>query len=100
MAGIKEMAELSGAYILSHPVRVSIVRLLRENKKMYTTKIAKALGLSDRLIAFHLSMLTTGGFVTSTYGKANPPNPPRIVRYYELTEKVDQTLDDFIKAFR
>lgn len=99
MADIK-IGELGGAYIISHPVRASIVKLLRENKKMYTSKMAKMLGLSDRLVAFHLSMLTTGGFVTSTYGQANPPNPPRIVRYYELTGKVDEVLDKFIEAIR
>jgi len=100
MVGIKEMEELSGAYVLSHPVRASIIKMLREKGKMYTSKMARELGLSERLVAFHLSMLSTGEFVTSTYGKANPPNPPRIVRYYELTKKVDEVLNKFIEVMQ
>lgn len=96
----KEMEELGGAYVLSHPVRAAIIRLLRKEKEMYTSKIAETLQLSDRLVAFHLSMLTSAGFVNSDYRLTNPMNPPRVARYYRLTPKVDETLEKFMAAMK
>ncbi len=96
----EEIEKSTGAYILSHPVRAAIIRLLRREEEMYTTKIAGILGLSDRLTAFHLSMLTSAGFVDSEYRLTNPGNPPRIARYYRLTPKVDETLRAFVEALK
>jgi len=97
----EEIGKSTGAYILSHPVRAAIIRLLRREEEMYTTKIAGILGLSDRLTAFHLSMLTSAGFVDSKYRLTNNPgNPPRIARYYRLTPKVDETLRTFVEALK
>jgi len=96
----RQMQKLSGAYTLSHPIRASIVKLLRQNEEMYVSKVAKELGISERLAAFHFSMLSSAGFVTSQYRLANPGSPPRVVRYYRLTSKVDQTLKDFIEVMK
>lgn len=90
----------SGAYIISHPVRASIIKLLRKHQEMYISKMAKTLGVSERLAAFHLSMLASGGFVDSEYRLANPGSPPRVVRYYRLTQKVDKTLNSFIEEMK
>lgn len=87
--------ELGDAYTLSHPVRASIVKHLRKEKG-YSRKIARDLGLSDRLVGFHLSILSKGGFVSSEYALSNPAkNPSRVVRYYSLTDKVNVTLKKF-----
>jgi len=101
MAMKGELEELRGAYVLSHPARSRIVRLLKKEGKAYPAKIAEALQLSERLVSFHLSMLSTAGFVKSEYGLSNPvERPPRMVRYYELTPKVDKTLEKFMAAFK
>ncbi len=96
----KEMEEFEGAYVLSHPVRAAITKLLKKEGAMYTSKIAKTLDFSDRLIAFHLSMLASAGFVESNYQLTNPGTPPRIARYYSLTDKVDKTLAEFMASMK
>jgi len=89
----------SGAYVLSHPVRTAIIEILKKKQKAYIAQIAKELGLSERLVAFHLSILSTAGFVVSEYGLSNPQaTPPRAVRYYHLTSKVDKVLKQFVAA--
>lgn len=97
-AEIGKLSGTVGAYVLSHPVRTAIVRLLKEKGDMYTSKIAAELGLSDRLAAFHLSMLASAGFVTSEYRLTNPGNPPRVARYFRVTPKVKEALDALCKA--
>jgi DNA-binding transcriptional ArsR family regulator len=92
--------ESAEAYILSHPVRAAIIRLLKREKEAYTGKMAGELGLSDRLVAFHLSILTGAGFVESEYRLTNPNNPPRVARYYRITSKVDETLKAFVEALK
>lgn len=98
--GRKRLEDFGGAYVLSHPVRAAVVKLLRKEGEMYTRKIAERLGLSDRLVAFHLSMLTSAGFVNSDYRITATMSPPRVARYYRLTPKVDETLDKFTLALR
>ena len=93
----EEIARLRRGYVLSHPARVSIVKYLRQLKRAYIRQIAQALGLSDRLVSFHLSMLASERLVKSEYGLSNPgTNPPRVVRYYELTDEVNQVLADLL----
>ncbi len=97
----KEFEEVGAAYPLSHPARASIIKFLKKEKKAYITQIAKALELNERLISFHLSVLSKGGFAESEYGLSNPStNHPRAVRYYHLTEKVDKTLNEFLAALK
>ncbi len=95
----EELRKMGAAYPLSHPARASIIKLLKKEGKAYIAQLAEELGLSERLISFHLSVLSSGGFVESEYGLSNPgKNPPRVVRYYHLTEKVDETLREFLAA--
>jgi len=65
---------------------------------MYTSQIAAKLGLSERLIAFHLSMLSSAGFLESEYRLTNPGNLPRVARYFRVTGKVRTALDELCKA--
>lgn len=96
-----ELRKMGAIYPLSHPARASIVKLLKKEGKAYIAQIAKALGLSERLVSFHLSVLHSNGFVESEYALSNPStNPPRVVRYYSLTGKVDKALDEFIANIR
>ena len=97
---IKHLEELGGAYTLSHPARAAIVALLRKKGKSYPAEIARELGLSERLVSFHLSMLSGGGFLVSEYALSNPGNPPRVVKYYQLTKKVDEALERFVKELK
>ena len=97
----KELIKLRRAYVLSHPARASIVKVLRKSGKAYIRQIAQTLELSDRLVSFHLSMLATEGFVKSEYGLSNPTkNPPRVVRYYELTDGVSQVLEELLTELK
>ena len=87
---------LGDVYTLSHPVRASIIRFLKTQGKGYPAQIARNFGLSERLVSFHLSILSKGDFVTSEYALSNPAkNPSRVVRYYSSTEKVEKTLKKF-----
>lgn len=91
----------TSVYVLSHPVRAAIIQVLREKERAYIAQIAQELGLEDRLVSFHLSVLSTSGFVESEYGLSNPQvQPPRAVRYYCLTPKVDKALREFTEALR
>jgi len=96
----EDIEKLTGAYVLSHPVRAAIIRLIRKQGQMYTAKIAIALGISERLAAFHLSMLASEGFLESNYRLTNPGIPPRVAKYYQLTAKVDETLREFYESLK
>ena len=96
----EELNKLRKLYTLSHPARASIVKYLKRERKAYISQIARALGLSERLVSFHLSMLAGDGFVKSEYGLSNNPNPSRVVRYYELTDQVNEVLEQFIEEFK
>lgn len=97
---IRHFEDLGGAYTLSHPARAAIVALLRKKKKAYPAEIARELELSERLVSFHLSMLSGAGFVASEYALSNPGNPPRVVKYYRLTDKVDEAIERLVKELR
>jgi len=89
----------SGAYVLSHPVRRAVIEVLQRKDRAYIAQIANELGLSARLVTFHLSILSTSGFVESEYGLSNPrETPPRAVRYYQVTPKVDKVLNEFVAS--
>ncbi|MEA1872492.1 MAG: winged helix-turn-helix domain-containing protein [Chloroflexota bacterium] len=91
----------SGVYVLSHPVRAAIVKVLRRKGNAYIAQIARELALSERLVSFHLSILATAGFVESEYALSNPVTaPPRVVKYYRLTPKVDETFSQFVAALK
>lgn len=96
-----ELKKMGAIYPLSHPARASIVKLLKKKGKAYPAQIARDLGLSERLISFHLSVLRSSKFVDSEYALSNPSkNPARVVRYYHLTDKVDSALADFINNLK
>ncbi len=97
----EELQKMGSIYPLSHPARASIIKMLKKEGKAYIAQIAEALGISERLASFHLSVLHSRGFVESEYGLSNPSkNPPRVVRYYYITDKVDKALDEFIANIR
>ena len=92
-----ELAKIGALYPLTHPARASIIKLLKSQGKAYIAQIAKKLGVKERTASFHLSVLAGGGFVKSEYGLSNPgKKPPRVVRYYSLTDKVDKAIKDFL----
>ena len=92
---------ISSAYVLSHPIRTAIIKILREKGEAYPAQIAKELGLSERLVTFHLSVLSSAELVKSRYGLTNPvKSPPRAVRYYRATSKVDEAVDEFAASLK
>lgn len=96
-----ELIRLRRGYVLSHPARASIVKFLRKSVRAYIRQIAKGLGLSDRVVSFHLSMLASEGFVKSEYGLSNPgADPSRVVRYYELTDEVNKVLEQLLAELK
>lgn len=85
---------LSDAYVLMHPTRYQIIQILKEAEgPLYIAQIADKLQIDDKLASFHLSVLSKHGFVQSEFRLENPPRGgPKALKYYTLTEKVDQTL--------
>lgn len=86
------------AYALVHPTRYKIVKLLRSKEKLYIAQIAKKLELNPKVASFHLTVLANYGFVDGDYGLKNPKKgAPKAVKYYRLTNKVDQVLSKLRK---
>lgn len=82
--------EIRNIYMVSHPVRNSILSNLDKHEKdgTYPTKIAKEIEQERELVSFHLLKLENAGIVEGEYGLKNPEkNPPRAVKYYKLTRK-------------
>lgn len=96
---MKIQESYENAYILMHPLRRRIVDELSKNKEAYTASIAKTLDMSDkeRLIGFHMTILAQNGFVEGEFRLANPITPPKVVKYYHLTEKAVSTLKQITK---
>jgi DNA-binding transcriptional ArsR family regulator len=88
------------AYILFHPARMIITRFLKKEGKSPTSRITKALGLSARLISFHISILQTSGFVESEYDLDSTSGSQRVARYYWITPKVDEIIREFIATLK
>lgn len=92
--GSKEISEkeAEGLYVLMHPIRQKIVRLLEQSvEPLYIEEIAKRLGDDRRKVSFHLATLAEHGFVEGEYRIITPPtqNPGRGrgAKFYRLTLK-------------
>ena len=90
------------AYVMFHPLRRKIVKLLAKGEPMYVAKIAKELGITDKakLIGFHLAALGEHKLVEGSYGiRHGPPTDesgrPVIVNYYKLTAKAEEIIKTF-----
>lgn len=100
---IRKEKYLDSAYVMLHPIRYRITKLLKESSKpLYVAQIAKKLGMSDKrkLISFHLSVLSEHGLVKSKYNVRGGPSTdteghPIVVNYYHLTKKAKDTISTF-----
>lgn len=91
------------AYILMHPLRHRIAKMIRENEdgKMYVNQIARALGDVEkyrRLVSHHLLVMDQHGLVSSEYGpRGGPPEDeagrPVHVNYFQLTNEAADILE-------
>ena len=55
---------------IAHPIRIAIVDMLNENKKLNVTEIYEALEIEQAVASHHLSILKNKGVVISErYGK-------------------------------
>jgi len=94
---------LGAAYVMLHPIRYRIVKLLEKSKKpLYIAQIAKELKMKKqrKLVSFHLSVLRDHVLAKSKYGvRRGPPTDPEgrpiIVSYYSLTKKAKDTISLF-----
>ena len=87
-------------YIMAHPMRYRIIKLLMNTEPMYVTKIAKKLKIGRKLVSYHLLTLLQHGIVTGKYDlRGGPPadkqGRPIVVRYYSLTEEARRILSRF-----
>lgn len=91
----QENDSYSEDYILLHPLRRKIIEQLQTGEA-YIKNIARKLDMAnkDRLIGFHLKVLEEHGFVTGRYDLENPTPIPTIVKYYSLTSKTHETLQN------
>lgn len=91
------------AYILMHPLRHRIAKMIREDEdgQMYVNQIARSLGDVERyrrLVAHHLLVMDQHGLVTSEYGpRGGPPTDdegrPVYVNYFQLTDEAVELLE-------
>ena len=92
---IDDLLELG--HVLLHPIRFKIVKLIRKNDKLYVNQMAEMLNIDRKLISFHLSTLNQYGFVKSEYEILEQSHSKgKAAKYYQLTNKVDNVLSDFI----
>ena len=81
---------LEDVYVLIHPVRYRIVKLLAE-KPLHVNAIALAMGIERRHITYHLRILEDSGFITSKY-EVSSEGPKELrgkaLRVCTLTDKV------------
>ncbi|MFQ6134312.1 MAG: hypothetical protein ACE5KU_00665 [Nitrososphaerales archaeon] len=89
----KEIEELKLSHYLTHPVRLKIILTIRRLGKSYIGQIARETGFSEELIGFHVASLAQLGFLHGEYGLNRSCKPPRAVKYFYLTDKVDQTFE-------
>lgn len=86
-------------YILTQPTRLKIINVLKEaGEPLYIEQIAKRIkGVDRRSVSFHLTTLAQHGFVKGEYREIKAPNSPtgKAAKYYQLTEKVNQTFTNF-----
>jgi len=77
---------------LSHPIRLQIIKTLKEGEK-YISELAKEIGISRPLLYMHLAKLEKAGIV-STYIKYfdKPPYVRKFVKAKNI--KVSLTLPD------
>ena|SRR3989304_4286365 len=92
MRGVDVMAEnISKAHVLLHPMRLKIMQTL--HSQHHLVDIAERAGVSERLAAYHLLVLSREGLVTSEYQVKNINGTPRVVKYYDQAPQAQQTVD-------
>ena len=77
------------AYVLAHPVRKSIIRLLRDSDGLSIRQISEALAISQELVSFHVLALQSNEFVKEKWVFSNL-NPLRNESRFRLTGKVGE----------
>ena len=85
-------------HVLTQPTRLKIINVLREaGEPLYIEQIAKRIkGVDRRSVSFHLATLAEYGFVKGEYREIETSRSRgKAAKFYELTEKVDQTFRAF-----
>lgn len=92
-------------FILLQPTRLAIIKALRDaGRPLYIREIAEKIGEDWRITAYHLAALADAGFVEGEFRSIEQPpltGNPRSVgkagKFYKLTEKVDEVLNQINK---
>ena len=93
----KEESLVNQVYVLMQPIRLKIVKLLKQSKEpLYIEQIAEKVDEDRRSVSFHLATLAENGFVEGDFGTIRSPtkNPGvgKAGKFYKLTPKVDEVL--------
>lgn len=91
------MVSSPDAYIAAHPLRFKLLRALVEEPSN-AAKLAQKLAISSNLVYFHLATLRQYGFVDDSYVLGNPPEDPRAVLNFQLTDGGRQLVDKLAAA--
>jgi DNA-binding transcriptional ArsR family regulator len=78
---------------MSHPARISILRLLSARKSCYFNEISKTLPLAESTVSQHLTALKSAGLVV---GNSEPPKMKYSISIREL-KKVRKLLKGITK---
>ena len=78
------------AYVMFHPCRQRILKILEKGGRLTLEETAAAIDLSPDIVAFHLAALEQHGLVGGDFKPVS--SIPKAVRYFEATPKVEEVL--------
>ncbi len=76
------------AHILVHPLRLKIMRSLRSGHHL--ADIARRTGISEKLVSYHLLVLSKANLVKSEYQTKKIQGAPRVVKYYDQSSEAHE----------
>lgn len=91
--------DIERIHIASQPTRLQILHLLTDKSKMYATQIGETLSIDRKIVTFHLSSLEQTELVKSKYGLSEDKRPVA-VKYYELTPKGKEILEQILQMIK
>ncbi len=76
------------AHILVHPLRLKILQSLQS--RHHLADITKRTGISEKLVSYHLLVLSKANLVKSEYKTEKIQGAPRVVKYYDRSSEAHE----------
>jgi len=92
LLNIKKLEEAASKLrVIAHPMRIAIIELLLDNKKLNVTEIYGALGIEQASASHHLNLLKNKGILSSKRDGKN-------TFYFLKHQAIDQIIDCISKC--